>query len=181
MLACLWTGIWGHLLGATSGHQDDSGVCWPGVHLRICGRDAAQVGCLWIQDILHQCLVLAGLPHRRRKIMINIVEHWWHIIFCGFDTQSSGGHLRYHVTICVCLTGVSSVFDSKHPGILRAGSHQVFEDTESSQALEGPVPLWGHEGETQVDTRWIQGLVSWDFRSWPSCKKSPYYLAKKSF
>lgn len=48
----------------------------------------------------------------------------------------------------LCLTGVSGVSDSKHPWILWAGSHQVSQDSESSEAPEGPVSLWGHEGET---------------------------------
>lgn len=50
------------------------------------------------------------------------------------------------------LAGVSGVSDSQHPGLLWAGSHKIPADPPSSQAPEGPVPFWGHEGETLSST-----------------------------
>lgn len=44
--------------------------------------------------------------------------------------------------------GVPGVSDGQHPGIFRAGTHQVSEDPEGPEAPEGPVSLRRHEGKT---------------------------------
>ena len=57
-------GLWRHLHRAAKNHQDHAGVCWQGLHLHLHPGDVAKVGCIWFPNVLHQCLVLAGLPDR---------------------------------------------------------------------------------------------------------------------
>lgn len=57
-------GLRGHLHRAAESHPDHPGIRRQGLHLHLHHGDAAQVGGLWLQGVLHQRLVLARLPHR---------------------------------------------------------------------------------------------------------------------
>lgn len=82
-------------------------------------------------------------------------------------TIATGAMLRWVTCVMIaspgvfCIAGVSGVSDGERPGILWAGSHQVSEDSESSEAPKGPVSLWGHEGETGTLTLVYQKVTCW--------------------
>ena len=61
------SGLWGHLHRAEESDQGDPGVCWQDLHLHLHPGDATEVDRLRFQEVLHQLLVLAGLPHRGRE------------------------------------------------------------------------------------------------------------------
>lgn len=80
--SALPTGLRGHLPGGAEDHQGSAGVRRQDVHLCLCVGDAAQVGGLRLQEVLHQRLVLAGLPNCGRE--------WVHE-----GTQEVGAHDRW--------------------------------------------------------------------------------------
>lgn len=64
------SGFWGHLHRAEEGDQSGARVRRQDLHLHFHPGDDAQVARLWLQKVLHQLLVLAGLPHRWCKLLI---------------------------------------------------------------------------------------------------------------
>lgn len=70
------SGFWRHLHRAEAYNSHHLGVCWQGLHLCLCNWDAAQMDSLWIQGLLHQCLVLAGLPHRWCTLQLPGASHF---------------------------------------------------------------------------------------------------------
>lgn len=57
-------GLRGHLHRAEEGGEGGSGVRGQDLHLHLHSGDVSQVARLRLQEILHQLLVLARLPHR---------------------------------------------------------------------------------------------------------------------
>lgn len=60
---CSTTGLRGCVHRAEEDRPYNFGVCWSGFHLHLHPGDVIEMGRLWICQVLHQCLVLAGLLH----------------------------------------------------------------------------------------------------------------------
>lgn len=66
--ACaLDVGFWRCLHRAEEDYSDHPGVRWPGVHLHLHPGNVAEMGGLWLCEVFHQRLVLAGFLHRGCK------------------------------------------------------------------------------------------------------------------